>query len=599
MLKTKDIEELAISAVKSYFNTCALVSPHISDNDKTPDWDGTLDLYEKEKDVRKNFFGSIGIQVKGKLVKDFKGKTSYPVETVFLSNALNKGFIFFVVKVKENGETKIFYKTMAPIEIRGEMSKIKNRQQTRTISFEPLSMDKDWVYIMLKSFYTDCIKQTSFANKKVFNVDDISNAKDIQFGFSYYGKKDSIAYDLLHGIDSFMYVKTKEGAEIPLGDGRMKIMIKPLRKTIQFPVSIDGNIICNSYSSEMDSESILYIIDDLLSISVNYRTSNKGEIKIIADSTHTQIKAYEIFYKIVKAGVIKFGNSEVKVNTERKAVLLSKLENHIADLNVHLSVLKKLNIETKIDYKNITDKDNHSFRQLYKALIENLPIKLTNPHDIFNLKIANLNILMVCKKVENGKYYLYDAFESSLLSVKQMSDTPPFEAPIFSAIMKEGYEIYDNIPYKRMIDEYEAYALKDSRIYAQANLDLLEILKAADELKKKGNADKSNRTLNTAESLAKWLLDNDTNDEFKNIHRLNCLQIAKRRHCLTATERLTLTEMTIKSDTLMIKAGAYLLLGNDEFFEYTLSQMSEEDQNVFRTFPIYIFANKNNIYTKE
>lgn len=49
----------------------------------------------------------------------------------------------------------------------------------------------------------------------------------------------------------------------------------------------------------------------------------------------------------------------------------------------------------------------------------------------------------------------------------------------------------------------------------------------------------------------------------------------------------------------MIKAGAYLLLGNDEFFEYTLSQMSEEDQNVFRTFPIYIFANKNNIYTKE
>ena len=111
-----------------------------------------------------------------------------------------------------------------------------------------------------------------------------------------------------------------------------------------------------------------------------------------------------------------------------------------------------------------------------------------------------------------------------------MSDTPPFEVPIFSAIMKEGYEIYDNIPYKRMIDEYEAYALKDSRIYVQANLDLLEILKAADELKKKGNADKSNRTLNTAESLAKWLLDNDTNDEFKNIHRLNCLQIAKRRH---------------------------------------------------------------------
>lgn len=131
MLKTKDIEELAISAVKSYFNTCALFSPHISDNDKTPDWDGTLDLYEKEKDVRKNFFGSIGIQVKGKLVKDFKGKTSYPVETVFLSNALNKGFIFFVVEVKENGETKIFYKTMAPLkyEVKCLKSKIGSKRE--------------------------------------------------------------------------------------------------------------------------------------------------------------------------------------------------------------------------------------------------------------------------------------------------------------------------------------------------------------------------------------------------------------------------------------------------------------------------------------
>ena len=46
MLSKKDIEELATGAVKRYFNTCNLISPQIQENDKTPDWDGELNLYE-------------------------------------------------------------------------------------------------------------------------------------------------------------------------------------------------------------------------------------------------------------------------------------------------------------------------------------------------------------------------------------------------------------------------------------------------------------------------------------------------------------------------------------------------------------------------
>lgn len=63
MLSKKDIEELATGAVKRYFNTCNLVSPQIQENDKTPDWDGELNLYENKKDIRKNYIGSLRIQV--------------------------------------------------------------------------------------------------------------------------------------------------------------------------------------------------------------------------------------------------------------------------------------------------------------------------------------------------------------------------------------------------------------------------------------------------------------------------------------------------------------------------------------------------------
>ena len=145
MLSKKDIEELATGAVKRYFNTCNLVSPQIQENDKTPDWDGELNLYENKKDIRKNYIGSLRIQVKGKEVPKFKDKETFPVETVFLKNARNEGFVFFVVEVMTDGKSKIFYKKMAPIEIRGELASIEQQQKTKNIQFEPLSMDKPWL----------------------------------------------------------------------------------------------------------------------------------------------------------------------------------------------------------------------------------------------------------------------------------------------------------------------------------------------------------------------------------------------------------------------------------------------------------------------
>ena len=115
MLSKKDIEELATGAVKRYFNTCNLISPQIQENDKTLDWDGELNLYETKKDIRKNYIGSLRIQVKGKEVSKFKTKETFPIETIFLRNAKNEGFVFFVVEVMPNGDnrTACYYKQTA------------------------------------------------------------------------------------------------------------------------------------------------------------------------------------------------------------------------------------------------------------------------------------------------------------------------------------------------------------------------------------------------------------------------------------------------------------------------------------------------------
>lgn len=84
-----------------------------------------------------------------------------------------------------------------------------------------------------------------------------------------------------------------------------------------------------------------------------------------------------------------------------------------------------------------------------------------------------------------------------------------------------------------MLEAYEKFALLDTRIYNQATLDLLQMLKAVDELKSSGKIDKSEYILNSAYSLAKWILETDNDQSLKNLHQLNLLQIIKRQRYFT------------------------------------------------------------------
>lgn len=535
MLSKKDIEELATGAVKRYFNTCNLVSPQIQENDKTPDWDGELNLYENKKDIRKNYIGSLRIQVKGKEVPKFKDKETFPVETVFLKNARNEGFVFFVVEVMTDGKSKIFYKKMAPIEIRGELASIEQQQKTKNIQFEPLSMDKPWIEVELKAFLLDCIKQKSFASTGQVCIEDIKNIYNYQWEFTFQGKKDNLLNDFLGGFKSFLYLKTKEGVEIPIGNGLMNIVMPELTIKKDENVYIGKDIVASNYILTYTKENVSYKLEGLFLLKSEQglsSTERSSKLEILANTTDGQIKAY-------------------------------------------------------------TEEDDFSMRQLYKALIEHKAIGLTNPQDIFKIRIANINVLLVCQSDNNKKFYLDNAFASPLIKVMQNSDVSPFQVPIFSFLGQKGYVLFDNIPYNRIIEIYNECNLKDSRVIIQANLDLLQILKAYDELKQLGHLEKSKHTIKAAQSLSKWLLENERENSMIALHQLNSLQITKRQRAFTEDEINLLLQLS-QNNSDMVRAGAFLLLGKIDVAQFIIQQFPEDEKTRFMEFPIAIFIKGTN-----
>lgn len=65
--------------------------------------------------------------------------------------------------------------------------------------------------------------------------------------------------------------------------------------------------------------------------------------------------------------------------------------------------------------------------------------------------------------------------------------------------------MFDNIPYEKIINSYEKYTSIDKRVLLQANLDLLEMIKASDELLMKSLNSKREHVLNVSLSFLSGL----------------------------------------------------------------------------------------------
>ena len=69
-MNKRDIEQFAVSAVKDSITSCDYLDSYLSDNDKTPSWDGEIFIYSNPNRTNEDFVGSVKCQIKGKVQAD-------------------------------------------------------------------------------------------------------------------------------------------------------------------------------------------------------------------------------------------------------------------------------------------------------------------------------------------------------------------------------------------------------------------------------------------------------------------------------------------------------------------------------------------------
>jgi hypothetical protein len=95
--------------------------------------------------------------------------------------------------------------------------------------------------------------------------------------------------------------------------------------------------------------------------------------------------------------------------------------------------------------------------------------------------------------------------------------------------------------------------------------------------------------LKTAKDIAGWLLEESGEILSDEIKIINYLQTVKRERELTTEENCKLYDIAEKTDNIMYKLGANLLLENYKVARLQFEELKDEEKELFKSFPIYHF----------
>ena len=102
MTKSKSkIEQKAITKVRDLIDKIEFFKHDLKDTDKNISWDGTVEMYNGNTDIKENYDYTIDVQVKGRTTnnKKFSSKYRFPLDKIDLENYLKKEQIGYMLGV--------------------------------------------------------------------------------------------------------------------------------------------------------------------------------------------------------------------------------------------------------------------------------------------------------------------------------------------------------------------------------------------------------------------------------------------------------------------------------------------------------------------
>lgn len=592
-LNTKRIEETATHALKGALLRCPTLAAYISENDKTPSWDGQIFVYQNAEQKKEDGILVAPVQVKGTSTKLLAKSTSYSCEVADLKNYYkNGGCILFLVSVDIEHQThKIYYSGLQVYDLKKELDAARHHK-SRSIQLQEFPEDdpNEMANIVL-AFAQNRVKQTSFVDKELPHLDELLQKGVKIESLSFSVPQNGIA---LHNVgeyvsshEIYLYAKP-EGLdiEIPVDKVKNMTMSRPVFRTVY----VNGKQYYDTYSLVSENGDTVIKIGTGISVKF-FEQQNRIYLHFKPEGTLSDfIRDATFVVDVYQHGQFEIG--EIKLPL--KAIDNIDIDQYTKSLTYYKDVKKMLDmlgVTEELQCTNLTEQDETNLRNFVLAVLYHREIGFpqtkgtdTVIHGPF--KIANLSIWIWAVRQESGNYIIENYFLPHPVAVFSNDDVKHENPVPTSHFLMMGKAAFtgSNVNYQNIEDDLLSTKLTPLLI-EPATLLLLEMLKAYDD-----QPEKSAELIQLIEKTYTWIEQSDF-EKNSQIMTLNRLQIAKRKRKLDVSEMMELGEL-IKTDTSAnIRCGAYLLLDDNESAQKYFNEMPLKQQKEFLTFPICHFGN--------
>lgn len=590
----KNIESAAISEIKDSILGCDILSPYISENDKEPSWDGFIYIYKDKGRKKENIQGRVAIQVKGEANSDFtQSEISHSADISDLKNYLKEnGVIYFVVYINKRNprQRKVYYETLTPVKL---ALKLRSNENTTSLNIKLREFPNEPKIqkVLFLNFLKDSRQQVSYAPHNIISIDEVKQS-NIR-GFTYLPENYKVLnttqslFNLLNRNEIYFYASDNNKNLIPTDlftSSELKLNV--MDTVDNCPISINGKNYYSGFKRVFSEDGMTIHIGNSMSLSINEQGGSKFNFKL-ASSVRKGITDLVFYVETIKNG----NKFSIKGKDFTFSIINSTIEDHLVFLEDKLTFLNKvidlftiLNIDEDLDLEILSTEDQIYLDILFKAILDkesvNINVEGDDNTSVTNLKIANILIKLIVFKNGADSYTIKDFFRSELQAMLPNDNGDMRIMCPFSIMEKEDYMNISNINYEVILNSYKSLS-HFGYIYQIAIIDMLKMLSAYDN---KPNA----KLFKLIKDISNWIFEESKDNVPMEIKLLNSFQIIKRERDFNNEEKAQLVELTENSN-IECKLGANILLGYKEASKIYFNKLTDEQQEVFKSFPIYKF----------
>lgn len=576
-LNNNRIEMIGVNRIRDAILRSYILEPYIDDNDKTPSWDGNIFVYKSHDTIKKNIKGKVPVQIKGKMVDNFSNETlSYPFNTSDLQNYLKDGgAIFFVVQIIDVDKTKVYYKSLLPLDIKELLLDGRDTQNTISSVLKVIDVSNT------KNLESICF---DFLFHRELQYSTVNYSKSIEeFNFFDIAVFSGDSEPTKYMLDNEIYIYGREGENsipIPIN----KISVQAISKQFQRKICINSRVYFNNYSS-IESKRENFII---IGKNIKYNMDT-GNLSYKSKGTLSErLQELRFLSDLVSNGYFFIGDIKIK-NTNLKEREVYKIHDNLKYLNEVNNLMRFFNVKQDLEMDNLSQEHKFNINTLIDVVLYNRKVEFESiKTGISYINIGNINILILILVGKDGIANVYNYFSSIYKMYKctyyTNKDRKKFVGSIYLMLRANDMIKASNMDLQ-IIEESIKSIMLDNDYAGYVTLLILELIKAYDIDIRFINC------LHRAAGLNHWL---EEYDDSNVVYKINRLQILKRFRVLEKTEKEELIRIRLElKDNFSMLCGISILLDNKSDFEYYFQKLSDVERELFIEYPIYKLAKED------